>query len=403
MAGKQYKDDVYAQKQGLAASDENMRAVWMKTKQEDETRFHLSTAGASSVAMKVNPQGFERKERRKKGMSEMGMAGGPLVVPERVAGMKAKEIGSWRTPKETQLEKGTMAHVEPFATSWHESHASSSLPRYHKGAVGGVGEVVGKWNFPDDSVFSSAKSKREDTAGGRYRVVAGRGSGFGDTSSRLVYKREDEQQSVLSLAAKQNTLQTSSESAEAIEPLTSLIHEFALTDYQKAVYEQRYGLQSSSSSKGLQADLYSAKAEEKSTVGPVAGADSLSRKRETLRVLQQKGLPDLVEGDLNLKMLTPRQLIDQCHVRDCQKLQSELHEEEMGTRIDEVENECQEERRRRIEAEMKVCKLEDEYKMLREENKMLRARLPADNLESLPEQVRVLNRHACTPVCHCIY
>ena len=389
MAGKKYRDDVYAQRQGLAASDENMRAALMKTKQEDETRFHLSTAEASSGAMKVNPQGFERKERKKEYMSEMGMAGGARVALERVAGMKAKEIGSWRTPKETQLEKGTMVHVEPFATWWHESHASSSLPRYRKGAVGGVGEVVGKVNSPDDSVFSSAKSNREDTAGGRYRLVAGSGSGFGDTSSRLVYKREDEQQSVLSLAAKQNTLQTSSESAEAIEPVTSLMHECTLTDYQKAVYKQRYGLQSSSSSKGLQAGLYSAKAEEKSTVGPVAGADNLSRKRETLRVLQQKGLPDLVEGDL--KMLTHKELIDQCHVRDYQKLQSELHEQEMGTRIDEVENEWQEERRRRIEAEKKVCKLE-------EENKMLRARLPADNLDALPEQVRVLNRHACTCV-----
>ena len=403
MAGKQYKDDVYAQRQGLAASDENIRAAWMRTKQEDETRFHSSMAGASSVATKVNPQGFERRERKKEDMSEMRMARGASVAPERVGGMKAKEIGSWRKSNETQLEKGTMAHVEPFATSWHESHASL-LPRYHKRAVGGVGEnVMGKMISPGDSVFSSAKSKREDTAGGGYRVVAGRGSGFGDTSSRLMYKREDEQQSVLSLAAKQNTLQTSSESAEATEPLTSLIHEFNLTEYQKAVYEQRYGLQSSSSSKGLQAGLYFTKAEEKLTVGPVAGASSLSRKRETLRLLQQKGLPDLVEEDLNLKMLTYKELIDQCHVRDYQKLQSELHEEEMGTRIDEVESECQEERRKRIEAEKKQHETERKVWKLEEENKMLKAQLPADNLEALLEQVRVLSRHARTTVCCCIY
>ena len=171
--------------------------------------------------------------------------------------------------------------------------------------------------------LSSAQSKGKDTTsgdGGGYRRMRSLPTSSGEASSGLVYKHKERQKEkpCFRLDCTELVTQATSESAEPTLPLASLMHEW---------------------------QVYVSRRPSRSLL-------------ESSIILQYEGLPELIEGEA-LYTLNLQELLSQCLVRDLMRVQTDLHEKEMGESLTQLDDKLKavEKERQRLDAENRRLKM----------------------------------------------
>ena len=286
------------------------------------------------------------------------------------------ESGGFTEKEKGKLERGTSLIPEHHlvrGSSDPDADIASFSPRKRKGGFGMEREKdlqkTGTGFGDDGSVGSvSTYSKGKDAARG-----GGGGDGqytmwrrpLGDSpcspSSGLVSMHEERQkQKQKRYSHLDSTKDLTQRSTGATLPLVSLMHEFELNDYQRALYEQKHGSRSSSPTRSLPS-LYSGETLEAVAMSSIAGGECQAKSTASAVSLQceeiPEDLPELIEGKA-LAGLSRDELVGQCSVRDLLIRQSELHEMQIGETLTETED--------------KLHAVEEENQRLKEENWQLK-------------------------------